>query len=43
MGHPCGIGFKAAHHMAAHPDLRWQSAILHDLESHPWTDFKVAP
>jgi hypothetical protein len=43
MGHPCGIGFKAAHHLAKHPDLRWQSPILRDLESHPWTDFKAQP
>jgi hypothetical protein len=43
MGHSCGIGFKAARHMAQHPDLRWEGAILHDMASHPWTDFKALP
>jgi hypothetical protein len=43
MGHPCGIDFKAARHMRSHPDLLWQGAILHDLDSHPWVDFKALP
>ncbi len=43
MGHSCGIGFKAARQMAQHPDLRWEGAILHDMPSHPWTDFKALP
>ncbi len=42
MGHPCGISFKsAARHLALYPNLRWQSGILRDLDSHPWTDFKA--
>ncbi len=43
MGHPCGLGFKAARHLAAHRDLLWQGAILRDLESHAWADFKALP
>jgi hypothetical protein len=43
MGHPCGIDFKAARHLRKHPELRWQGPILHDLDSHPWTDFKALP
>jgi hypothetical protein len=43
MGHPCGLSFKAAHHLAKHPDLRWQSPILRDLDSHFWADFKALP
>ncbi len=43
MGHPCGISFKAARHLSKHPDLRWQSPILRDLDSHFWADFKALP
>jgi hypothetical protein len=42
MGHPCGTNFKAAAHLAAHPQLAWQKGALKDLDSHPWTKFAAA-
>jgi len=42
MGHPCGIHFKAAAHLAANPDLSWQKDFLKDLDSRPWTKFQAA-
>jgi hypothetical protein len=40
-GHPCGIGFKAAAHLKAHPEFKWQGALLRDLPSMPWTEFRM--
>ena len=42
MGHSCGIHFKAARHLKEHPEFAWQKATLRDLDSHPWTVFKIA-
>jgi hypothetical protein len=39
LGHPCGIHFKAARHLAGHPEFAWQKPLLRDLDSHPWTVF----
>ncbi|NWG14752.1 MAG: peptidase C45 [Acidobacteria bacterium] len=39
MGHSCGIDFKAAEHLANHPQFSWQKEFLRDLNSHPWTEF----
>ena len=41
-GHACGIGFKAAQHIAAHPEFAWQKPLLRDLPSQPWTLFAAA-
>ena len=42
MGHSCGIHFKAAKHLKAHPEFAWEKEVLRDLDSHPWTTFKAA-
>ena len=39
IGHPCGLDFKAAAHLAAHPEFEWQRPLLRDLPSRPWTVF----
>jgi hypothetical protein len=39
IGHPCGIGFEAAAHLAQYPQFAWQKDLLRDLPSHPWTRF----
>lgn len=41
MGHPCGIHFKAAHHLGKHSEFAWQKPVLRDLDSHPWTTFRA--
>jgi hypothetical protein len=41
MGHSCGIDFKAAEHLAKHPQFDWQKPYLKDLDSHPWTEFSI--
>jgi hypothetical protein len=38
-GHACGIDFKAASHLQAHPDLAWEKDLLRDMNSQPWTEF----
>ena len=42
MGHSCGIHFKAAKHLKAHPEFAWEKDELRNLDSHPWTVFKIA-
>jgi hypothetical protein len=42
MGHSCGIHFKAAAHLKAHPDFDWQKEYLKDMNSRPWTMFAAA-
>jgi hypothetical protein len=41
-GHACGIDFKAAKHLAQHPEFSWQKELLRDMNSHPWTMFEAA-
>jgi hypothetical protein len=41
-GHACGIDFKAESHLQAHPDFLWEKDLLHDMDSHPWTEFEPA-
>ncbi len=41
LGHPCGIEFSAADHLAAHPEFDWQKPLLRDIESQPWTLFSA--
>jgi hypothetical protein len=41
-GHACGMDFKAADHVRAHPEFSWQKALQRDMNSHAWTTFSVA-
>ncbi len=41
-GHSCGIDFKAADHLKAHPEFNWEKEFLKDMLSHPWTVFEAA-
>jgi len=43
MGHADGIDFKAAEHLKEHPEFAWEKIVLRDLDSHPWTTFRIAP
>jgi hypothetical protein len=40
-GHACGIDFKAAAHLAQHPQFVWQKGLLGDMNAYPWTVFKA--
>jgi len=42
MGHSCGIHFKAAKHLKAHPEFAWEKDNLRNLDSHPWTVFRIS-
>ena len=39
LGHACGLHFKAASHIAKHPEFDWQKSILRDMNARPWTLF----
>ncbi len=41
-GHACGMDFKAAEHMKAHPELAWQKDLQRDMKAYTWTSFSVA-
>ena len=41
-GHACGMDFKAASHIAAHPEFDWQKPLERDMDAYPWTAFTVA-
>lgn len=38
-GHACGMNFKAADHLKAHPGFEWEKDILRDMNAYPWTTF----
>lgn len=38
-GHPCGEDFIAKPFLAAHPEYSWESSILRDMKSGPWSTF----
>jgi hypothetical protein len=40
-GHACGISFKAAPHLAQHPEFGWQKGLLGDMNAYPWRVFKA--
>jgi hypothetical protein len=42
MGHSCGLEFKAKQHLKEHPEFEWQRSALRDLDTHPWTTFRIA-
>ena len=39
LGHACGRDFKAAEHLAKHPEFAWQRDILRDMNARGWTKF----
>jgi hypothetical protein len=41
LGHACGRNFKAAGHLAGHPEFGWQKDMLKDMNSRGWTKFSV--
>ncbi len=40
-GHACGLDFKAAAHLQAHPEFNWEKDLLRDMDSRPWTEFEA--
>jgi hypothetical protein len=40
-GHACGLDFKAAGHLAKHPEFKWEKDLLRDMNSRDWTEFTV--
>lgn len=36
-GHACGMDFKAADHLRAHPEFAWQSSLQRDMRAGAWT------
>ena len=40
LGHACGRNFKAAAHLAEHPEYAWYKSILRDMDARPWTEFR---
>lgn len=41
-GHACGMDFKAADHLRAHPEFNWQQSLQRDMNAGAWTTFSVA-
>ena len=41
LGHACGRDFKAAEHLAKHPEFAWYSRILGDMNSRGWVRIAV--
>ncbi|HLV89241.1 MAG TPA: C45 family peptidase [Candidatus Sulfotelmatobacter sp.] len=41
-GHACGMDFKAAAHLKAHPEYEWQRTLQRDMNAYPWTAFSAA-
>lgn len=39
LGHACGLHFKAAEHLAKHPEYDWYKSILNDMPARGWTRF----
>jgi hypothetical protein len=39
IGHPCGTDFKSQPFLDEHPDYRWQSSVLTDMNAGPWTAY----
>jgi hypothetical protein len=42
LGHACGTHFKAAAHLAAHPEFSWYDPILHDMNARGWARFTAS-
>lgn len=41
-GHACGLDYKAAPHLKAHPEFSWQKDYLGDMDAYPWTTFQAS-
>jgi hypothetical protein len=41
LGHACGLHFKAAEHLAKHPEYAWFKPVLKDMDARPWTKFSA--
>ena len=41
-GHACGMNFKAAGHLSAHPEFTWEKELQRDMDAYPWTEFSAA-
>jgi len=39
LGHSCGLHYKAAEHLAKHPEYDWYKSVLGDMPSRAWTKF----
>jgi len=39
LGHSCGLHYKAAEHLAKHPEYDWYKSVLNDMPSRSWTKF----
>jgi hypothetical protein len=39
LGHACGLHYKAADHLARHPEFAWYQPILHDMTAPGWARF----
>jgi hypothetical protein len=39
LGHACGRDFKAAAHLAEHPEYAWYKPILRDMDARGWAEF----
>jgi hypothetical protein len=39
LGHACGMHYKAAEHLAKHPDFAWYQPVLHDMNARGWARF----
>jgi hypothetical protein len=39
LGHACGLNFKAAEHLAKHPEFAWTKDILGDMPARGWARF----
>lgn len=40
-GHACGLHYKAAPHLKAHPEFAWSAGLLRDMNAEPWTVLKA--
>ncbi len=40
-GHACGRDFRAAEHLAQHPEFDWQKDYLRDMPALGWTEFRA--
>jgi hypothetical protein len=41
LGHACGLHYRAADHLAKHPEYAWYKPILHDMDARGWAKFKA--
>jgi hypothetical protein len=41
-GHACGMDFKSADHLRAHPEFAWQKDLQRDMKAGAWTTFAAA-